>query len=32
MARFWRDTHGVSEWQGLLIGWDVTTLVLPEAA
>ncbi len=30
MARFWRDTHGVTRWDGFLIGWDVTTLVLPE--
>lgn len=30
MARFWRDEHDVSEWDGILIGWDVTTLILPE--
>ncbi|GJD55206.1 hypothetical protein [Methylobacterium dankookense] len=32
MARFWRDTHDTSIWQGCLIGWDVTTLVLADAA
>lgn len=32
MARFWRDQHDVTEWQGFLIGWDVTTLVLGDAA
>lgn len=29
MARFWRDTHRVTAWQGYLIGWDVRTLILP---
>ena len=31
MGRFWRDTHGMTVWQGFLIGWDVTTLVLVPA-
>ena len=31
MARFWRDEHDVTEWDGILIGWDVTTLILPAA-
>lgn len=31
MARFWREEHGVNGWEGILIGWDVTTLVLPAA-
>lgn len=31
MARFWRDTHGVTAWEGFLIGWDVRTLALPPA-
>ena len=29
MARFWRDTHRVTAWEGFLIGWDVRTLELP---
>lgn len=29
MGRWWLETHGVTSWEGFLIGWSRASLVLP---
>lgn len=31
MGRWWFEVHGVTSWEGFLIGWSPASLVLPKA-